>query len=143
MAVRSTAPKAASDRALGDPAPVPAGGWRARIRANPALHVVWRGVVFVVGLVCMAIGIALAALPGPLTIPPVLLGLWIWSTEFRFARRLFQSFRRKADAAWQHAKAHPASSAAVTGGGLLLAAAAFWAVGHFELVSKARDAVGV
>jgi uncharacterized protein (TIGR02611 family) len=133
----------ATDPALGKPAPVPARGVRARIRANPPLYAVYRVVVFVVGLLCMAIGVALAALPGPLTIPPVLLGLWIWSTEFRFARRLFDSFKRKADEAWQHAKAHPVSSAAVTIGGLLLAAAAFWAVGHFDLIGKAREAVGL
>ena len=129
--------------ALGDPAPVARDDWRSRIREKPLLGPLYRVGVFVLGLVFVVIGFALAALPGPLTIPPVLLGLWIWSTEFRWARRFFLAFRRKARQAWTHAKAHPVSSAAITIGGLLAAAAAFWAVGHFELVDKARDAVGL
>jgi len=129
--------------ALGRPAQVPPGSWRARARAKPGLREVYRVGVFLVGLLFVALGVALAALPGPLTIPPVLFGLWIWSTEFRWAHRLFQSFRRKGEAAWAHAKARPVSSAAITIGGIAAAVAAFWAVRHFELVSKARDAIGI
>ena len=92
---------------------------------------------------CIGLGVALAVFPGPLTIPPVLLGLWIWSTEFRFAERLFESFKEKAREAWAHAKRHPRSSTAVTVGGLLMAAVAFWAVGHFELVDKGRTLAGL
>jgi hypothetical protein len=88
-------------------------------------------------------GLALTALPGPLTIPPVLLGLWVWSTEFDWASRILASFRRKATDTWQHVKQHPVSSIAVTVGGLVLAAVAFWAVGHFELVDGAKDALGI
>src|SRR3954465_1298096 len=101
-----------------------------------------RAGVFFAGLLCIAVGIALAVLPGPLTIPPVLLGLWIWSTEFAFAERFFESFKEKGQDAWAHAKRHPASSAAITIAGLALAGVAFWAVGHFHLVAKAKDAVG-
>ncbi len=128
---------------LGDPVAVPPSGWRAKVRGNPPLYLVYRGAVFVVGLLCMAVGVALMALPGPLTIPPVLLGLYIWSTEFRFAKKFFDSFKRKADDAWQHAKQHPVSSAAITIGGLILAGVAFWAVGHFDLIDKAKDLVGL
>jgi hypothetical protein len=35
------------------------------------------------------------------------------------------------------------SSAIITVGGLTAAAAAFWAVGHFQLVERAKDAVGL
>jgi hypothetical protein len=87
--------------------------------------------------------VALTVLPGPLTIPPVLLGLWIWSTEFDWARRFFAAFRRKATAAWRHARQHPVSSLAVTVGGLAAAAVVFWAVGHFDLVDRAKSAVGL
>jgi hypothetical protein len=132
-----------SSAALGEPREVPHDSLRARIRSKPGLREVYRAAVLVVGLLFMAIGVALAALPGPLTIPPVLLGLWIWSTEFAFAKRFFDAFARKADDAWEHAKAHPASSLAVTIGGLILAGVAFWAVGHFDLVARARDAVGI
>ena len=123
------------------PTEVPKDSLRARIRSKPGLREVYRAGVFVVGLLFMALGVALMALPGPLTIPPVLLGLWIWSTEFRFAKRFFDRFKAKANEAWAHAKAHPVSSAAVTIGGLVAAGAAFWAVQHFELVDRARDAI--
>lgn len=132
-----------SDDGLGRPVEVPRDSLRERIRAKPGLAQAYRVGVFVVGLLCIAMGVALAVLPGPLTIPPILLGLWIWSTEFRFAERFFESFKRKAREAWAHAKRHPASSAAITVGGLLAAGAAMWAVVHFELVAKSKDAIGL
>jgi hypothetical protein len=109
---------------------------------NSQVALAWRIGVFVVGLLCVALGVALAVLPGPLTIPPVLLGLWVWSTEFAWAARFFASFRRKAADAWAHAKQHPVSSLAITVGGLAAAGVAFWAVGHYELVDKATTALG-
>jgi hypothetical protein len=63
-------------------------------------------------------------LPGPLTIPPILLGLYVWSTEFTWARQLFGVFRTKAQQAWKHARRHPPRAEAFTLGGLLLAAPA-------------------
>jgi uncharacterized membrane protein YbaN (DUF454 family) len=113
------------------------------MRAKPGVGHAYRLGVFIVGLLFIALGFALAVLPGPLTIPPVLLGLWIWSTEFRFAKRFFDSFRRKAREAWRHAKVRPLSSAAITVGGLAAAAAAAWAIAHFELVAKGQDAIGM
>ena len=132
-----------STEGLGAPTEVPHDSLRARIRSKPGLREIYRVAVFVAGLICMAVGVALMALPGPLTIPPVLLGLWIWSTEFAFAKRFFDAFARKADDAWEHAKAHPVSSIAVTVGGLIAAGAAFWAVQHFDLIAKGKDAVGL
>ena len=79
----SRAPSQADrDDGLGAPVAVPRGSRRARIRSKPGLGQAYRVGVFVAGLLCIALGVALAVLPGPLTIPPVLLGLWIWSTEF-------------------------------------------------------------
>ena len=132
-----------AQESLGTPAAVPPDSWRTRVRSKPGLRELYRVGVFLAGLLFVALGVALAALPGPLTIPPVLFGLWIWSTEFRWAQKLFQSFRRKGEAAWAHAKAHPVSSAAITIGGIAAAIAAFWAVQHFDLIAKARDAVGI
>ncbi len=129
--------------ALGEPRQVPEGGWRDRVRSKPGIGQAYRVGVFVAGLLFIAMGFALAVLPGPLTIPPVLLGLWIWSTEFRFAERFFTSFKRKAQEAWTHAKAHKVSSAAMTVGGLAAAGVAMWAVGHFELVDKGKAAFGL
>ena len=73
----------------------------------------------------------------------MLLGLYIWSTEFAFAERFFERFKRKAKEAWAHAKRHPRSSAAITIGGLAAAGVAMWAVVHFELVDRAKQAVGL
>src|SRR3954454_5986499 len=140
---RRQAASSTPDDGLGRPAEVPKGGRRDRIRKKPGVGHAYRVGVFVAGLLCIAAGIALAVLPGPLTIPPVLLGLWIWSTEFRFAERFFDSFKDKAEEAWTHAKAHPVTSAAITIGGLAAAGVAMWAVAHFELVAKGKDAIGL
>ena len=123
------------------PEPKP-GSFRARMHSNPGTKTAYRVAIFVAGLLLVLLGAALTVLPGPLTIPPVLAGLYVWSTEFAFARRFFAAFRRQAVAAWQHAKQHPVSSAAITLGGLAAAAAAIWAVGHFQLVDKAMSALG-
>src|SRR3954464_8205657 len=117
---------------LGGERPVERGSRRDRIRSKPGLSHAWRVGVFLAGLLCIAAGFALAVLPGPLTIPPVLFGLWIWSTEFRWAHRLFQKFREKGDAAWEHAKRHPVSSTILTVLGLAAAAAAIWATSHYH-----------
>lgn len=128
---------------LGAATPVEKGSRRERIRSKPGLAQAWRVGVFLTGLVFVALGVALAVLPGPLTIPPVLVGLWIWSTEFDWARRFFLTFRQKAQATWAHAKRHPVSSTLITVGGLAAAAAAFWAVGHFHLVDRLTNWVGL
>ena len=114
---------------------------RTRIKSKPGVRHVWKVGVFLVGLAFIALGIVLATLPGPLTIPPVLLGLWIWSTEFAFAERFLDSFKEKAREAWEHAKKHPKSSAAITIGGLVAAGVVIWAVTHYGLVDKAKDAI--
>jgi hypothetical protein len=129
--------------ALGGERPVERGSFRDRVRSKPGIGHAWRVGVFLAGLLCIAAGFALAVLPGPLTIPPVLLGLWIWSTEFEWAHRFFTSFRKKGKEAWAHAKRHPVSSSLITVGGLGLAGAAVWAVGHFHLVDRGKDLVGL
>jgi Putative transmembrane protein (PGPGW) len=127
---------------LGRPREVRPGSFRARVHSNPSVAIAYRVAVFTAGLLLVLIGLALTVLPGPLTIPPVLAGLWVWSTEFEWARRFFTTFKRKAREAWQHARQHPVSSVAVTVGGLALAGVAFWAVGRFELVDRAVAALG-
>jgi hypothetical protein len=128
---------------LGKPRPVKPGSVREKMHSSPSLLLPWRVGVFVLGLLFVLLGIALTALPGPLTIPPVLFGLWVWSSEFQWAARFFAVFKRKAQEAWQHAKQHPVSSAAVTVGGLAAAGVAFWAVGHYELVDQTKMALGL
>ncbi len=118
------------------------GSFRERVHRNRQVALAWRIGVFTVGLLFIVLGVALAVLPGPLTIPPVLLGLWVWSTEFAWAQRLFATFARKGREAWAHARQHPVSSLVITVGGLAAAGVAFWAVGHFQLVDKAMTALG-
>lgn len=138
---RREAPASTDDGGPGRPVEVPSGGWRDRVRSKPGIGQLYRAGVFIVGLLFIALGFALAVLPGPLTIPPVLLGLYIWSTEFRFAKKLFDAFKGKAHDAWAHAKLHPVSSSLITVGGLAAAGVAVWAVSHYELVDKAKDAI--
>jgi hypothetical protein len=129
--------------ALGGERPVRPGSFRDRVRRKPLLGPLWRVGVFVAGLACIAAGGVLVVLPGPLTIPPIVLGLWLWSTEFEWAHRLFAKGKEKGQAAWDHARQHPVSSTVVTVGGLLLAAAVIWAVMRYDLLDRAKQAVGL
>ena len=137
-----TDPDAGAD-ALGGERPVRRGSFRDRVRRKPGLGLAWRAGVFLLGLLCIAAGFALVVLPGPLTIPPIILGLWIWSTEFEWAHRFFASAREKGQDAWEHAKRHPVSSTIVTVGGLVVAGVAVWATAHYDLVARAKELVGL
>lgn len=108
---------------------------REKIRANKGVHHTYRAVVFAVGLFFIAIGIALSPLPGPLTIPPILLGVYIWSTEFGWAHRWLERFKTKALVAWHHAKAHPVADGVFTVLGMLIAAVVIWAFIHFGVMA--------
>ena len=129
--------------ALGGQTPAPRDSFRGRMRRKPGIGHAWRVGVFVVGLLCILAGFALIVLPGPLTIPPIILGLWIWSTEFEWAHRFFANAREKGTDAWDHAKRHPVSSTLVTVGGLVGAGVAIWAVLHYDLVDRGKDLVGL
>ncbi|MDP9183938.1 MAG: PGPGW domain-containing protein [Actinomycetota bacterium] len=97
---------------------------RARVRRLPAGEVIVHVGVFILGAAFIALGLALAVLPGPLTIPPVLLGLAIWSMEFEFAERWLDPIERRAQQAWDAAKKRPVRTGIATGAGLLAAVAA-------------------
>ena len=82
----------------------PLGEWKRPMRRTPGGGQAVKVIVFLAGLLFILLGIALAALPGPLTIPPILLGLYIWSTEFAWADRLLDRARKSALEAWEKAK---------------------------------------
>jgi hypothetical protein len=128
---------------LGGERPVPPGSFRDRIRSRRVTRLAWRAGVFLAGLLCIAAGGALVVLPGPLTIPPIIVGLWIWSTEFEWAHRFFTVWKKKGQDAWQHAKRHPVSATIVTVGGLAVAGVIVWAVLHFDLTDRAKQLVGL
>jgi hypothetical protein len=126
------------DRATGETARV-----RSSVHAFAGFVQLYRVGAFVVGLLFVTLGLALVWVPGPVTIPPILLGLWIWSTEFAFAERLFQRVRLAGADACERARSHPVASALVTLGGLAAAGAAAWAIVHYELIDQARSATGI
>ena len=118
-------------------------GLRARLRRTPGGGLVLRAVVFVVGLLFVLLGIALIALPGPLTIPPILLGVYVWSTEFAWADRLLERAKRSATEAWEQAKRRPVASAAVTLGGLVALGVGLYLVSRYDLLARAQQAIGL
>ena len=118
-------------------------GVRAKLRSTPGGTQLLQVLVFVLGLICILIGIALAALPGPLTIPPILLGLYVWSTEFAWADRLLDRAKDSAREAWAKAKAKPVLSAFITLAGLAALGVGVYLVGKFDLVAKGQDLVGL
>ncbi len=92
--------------------------------------------VFLLGAALIALGLALAVLPGPLTIPPILLGLAVWSMEFEFAERWLDPIERRAQAAWDGAKARPLRTAVVSGLGLLAAGAGMYLFIRLDLLGS-------
>ncbi len=59
--------------------------WRRRIRSNPTTAMVYRALIFLVGLVLVLGGLALVPLPGPGWLV-VILGLALWASEFERAQ---------------------------------------------------------
>jgi hypothetical protein len=114
---------------------------RDRVRRLPAGDVIVHGGIFVLGLAFIALGLALSVLPGPLTIPPVLLGLVIWSLEFDFAERWVDRAKAQAQQAWDAAQAHPWRAGIVTGGGVVLFVVGLVLASRYGLVDKAKDAI--
>jgi hypothetical protein len=102
-----------------------------------------RVVVFVAGLLLIITGLVLIVLPGPLTIPPILLGIWLWSREFEFARRWLGPVRARGAVAWEQAKRKPVHTTVVTVLGLVGAAVIVWAALRFDLVDRGRHLVGL
>ncbi len=116
---------------------------RARVRKAPGGSTALKVGVFLLGLAFILLGLALIVAPGPLTIPPILVGLYIWSTEFAWADRLLDRAKDSARDAWETAKRKPVSSAVVTGGGLLALGVGIYLVGRFDLISQATRLVGL
>src|SRR4051794_1063623 len=102
-----------------------------------------RLVVFVAGLLLIVVGLVLIVLPGPLTIPPILLGVWLWSREFEFARRWMRPVRQRGSAALEQARRKPVHTTLVTVLGLIGAAVVIWATVRYDLIERARELVGL
>lgn len=118
-------------------------GWRARLRRTPGGALFLKIAVFSLGLFFVLLGLVLAALPGPLTIPPILLGVWIWSSEFRWADRLLERAKRSALEAWEQAKRRPVVSALVTGSGLVAVGVGLYFAARYDVLNRARESIGL
>jgi Kef-type K+ transport system membrane component KefB len=112
---------------------------RERVRRLPGGNTVVKVTVFLLGLFFIALGLALSVLPGPFTIPPVLLGLVIWALEFAWAERLVERARGKAREAWAAARAHPWRAGLVSGGGVALLVVAVLLAARYELIDHATS----
>lgn len=75
-------------------------GFRGRIKANPALGLLYRIGVGVLGVAVIAVGVILLPLPGPGWLI-IFLGLGILATEFAWAERLLDYAKSKV-LAWTH-----------------------------------------
>lgn len=117
--------------------------WKRTMRRTPGGAHTVKVVVFLAGLFFILLGLALAALPGPLTIPPILLGVYIWSTEFPWAERLLDRAKRSAQEAWEKAKARPIITGLVTASGIVAFAVGVWLTLRYDLVDRAKELVGL
>ncbi len=117
--------------------------WKSAVRRTPGGASAVKAVVFVVGLLFILLGVALIALPGPLTIPPILVGLYIWSTEFAWAERLLDRAKRSAQEAWENAKRRPVITALVTLSGVVAIVVGIVLANRYDLVDRLRDAAGL
>ena len=123
--------------------PSSSAAWKKALRRTPGGALAVQVIVFVVGLLFILLGLALAALPGPLTIPPILVGLYVWSTEFAWADRLLDRAKRSAREAWENAKRRPVLTGLVTVSGLIAFGIGVWLVGKYDLVARAKELVGL
>ena len=123
--------------------PTASAGWKVKMRRTPGGALAVKAIVLVSGLLFILLGLTLAALPGPLTIPPILLGLWIWSTEFAWADRLLERAKRSAREAWENAKRRPVLTGLITGSGLLALGVGLYLVVRYDLVDRALGLVGL
>lgn len=106
-------------------------------------RLVRRVLVFVVGLLLILTGLVLIVLPGPLTIPPILLGVWLWSREFEFARRWLRPVRERGAVVRAEALARPVHTTVVTVLGLVGAGLVIWATFRYDLLDRGRELVGL
>lgn len=74
--------------------------WRSAIAARPALNVVYRVLITIIGSLVIVIGLILVPLPGPGWLI-VFIGLTILGSEFHWARRLTSWVRMQLAKFWE------------------------------------------
>ena len=108
--------------------------WREALARTPGLDHCFRGCVFVVGLVVIVGGATLWLFSTLLTTPVIFAGLWIWSWEFVWAKRLLHNFRIWLTHFWRRVKRRPKRWSVVTALGILSGAAVWWGMFQFGLI---------
>ena len=103
--------------------------WRESLGRHRAANNCFRAAVFGVGLIVVLGGAALWVFSMLLTAPLIVAGLWVWSWEFVWARRLLHRFKAWLDRFWQRVRRRPIKWAMVTTLGVVSGVAAYWA-GH-------------
>ena len=107
-------------------------GWRDRVKSHRGTRYAYLTGVFLLGLLVILACLGLwTVLPAPLAIPPMLIGVWIWSTEFPFAGGLLEWLKERAQAGRDYAKKHPVKFGLMTAVGLLIGVAGYWAFFQF------------
>lgn len=94
----------------------------------------FRGCIFGAGLLVILSGAALWLFSMLLTAPLIFAGLWIWSWEFLWARRLLHRFRMWLSRFWKRVQQRPLQWAVFTTLGVLSGAAAYYACYRFGLL---------
>ena len=107
--------------------------WWTWLRANKGRHHTFRVGVFLVGLILTVGGAAMWLVSSLLALPPVLIGVWVWSREFHWGHRLYRACLRHGESWWSRVKLRPVRWALITLAGVGSAWAAFWAWGQFGL----------
>jgi hypothetical protein len=103
-------------------------GWRDRVKSHRGTRYAYLTAVFLVGLLVILACLGLwTFLPAPLAIPPMLIGVWIWSTEFPFAGGLLEWLKDRAQTGRDYAKEHPVKFGLITLAGFLVGVAGYWA----------------
>lgn len=121
----------------------PPAGWKRKLRRTPGGASAVKVIVFVGGLLFILLGLALAALPGPLTIPPILVGVYIWSTEFAWAERLLDRAKRSAQETGEKARSRPLLTGLVTVSGLFAFGIGIYLLGRYDLFVRVRELIGL
>lgn len=80
--------------------------WRRAVRTNPIGAVFYRTFIGVMGLVLIVVGIPMVPLVGP-GWAVIFIGLFLWSTEFIWARRVTQFVKAEVKAFEQYTMALP------------------------------------
>ena len=94
------------------------------------------------GLLLIITGLVLVVLPGPLTIPPILLGVWLWSLEFEFARHWLAPLKRRGSQAMDAAREKPVHTTVITVLGLVGAGLLIWAAAALRPAPPGRPGGG-